>query len=167
MPSPRIVNGRRIRQAREAQNLSQRDLAQLISDQLGGRSFDQTKVSRIEHGARIHPAERPAFLAVLPDLTLLDEDGADDKPSPARKSAQVVHVTSLPAVYDADAIAEHIDVDRGSVLSAFRNGDLIGRKVDRKWVATADAVTTWLSTPASRRSDASSEFATVTRKRAS
>lgn len=169
MPSPRIVNGRRVRQAREARHWSQETLAKLLQDELG-KNFDQSKVSRIEKGARIAPAERPAFLALLPGLVLLDDaetGDAEDLPSPSVASMQATTnpVSSLPGVYDADAIAEYIDVERGRIIAAFRCGDLAGRKVGRKWFATAQAVTDWLQP---RPSEATSPaFATVTRRRAS
>jgi transcriptional regulator with XRE-family HTH domain len=167
MASPRITNGRRIRQAREARGWSQKTLAGKLREHLDGRGFDQTKLSRIENGFRIAPAERLAFLAVLDDLQLLDDDGEDDSSRRGVRTARPREVAALPETYDQDAIAEYLDVDRGLILSAFRARHLRGRKLGRRWFATAAAVTEWLEGPSGPQADQRPQFATVTRKKAS
>ena len=55
------ICGERVRMAREAQKLSQEDLAAKI--QLNGHSLTQKAISRIEHGIRVVPDYELPLLA--------------------------------------------------------------------------------------------------------
>jgi transcriptional regulator with XRE-family HTH domain len=160
MQTPRITNGRRIRQAREAIGLTQHQLAAKLGQD--GHSVHQTTISRIEHGGSISASMRALLLAAFPGLELLD-DPEDDEESAPTLDPRIVR--DLP-VYSARALATHLGVSMDSIIKAARRKELRGRKLGGRWFFTAEAVKDYLNGDQAPN-DAAPAFTPVTRRRAS
>lgn len=92
----RMKNGSRIRQAREAQGLSQSDLAEMV------KTTQQT-IDRIERGKTTHSRSTPAILRAL-GLETDQSDTPDVKLEPARyvSGEQLVGERDLPVYSSAE-----------------------------------------------------------------
>jgi excisionase family DNA binding protein len=80
-------------------------------------------------------------------------------PSRLRKRAPATPAARLPEVLDVHMTAQFLTVSADTIYDLFHRGDLLGRKVGRKWLTTKTAVLRWLEESTKRSTEAQGDAA--------